>query len=272
MNKSTQVIIYTFIFCFFLNCSSSDDEPNIPTGNNKSYDLLNTNLSDLTGNVKFIENTNGSITIIIKLNNTVDGINNAVNLRNNTANIGGGSVVTLNDVDGNTGISETTVTKLNNGKTVNYEDLSEFLGYISIEGKGDNAGEFYAYADLGPNILTGIKMKYNLFASDESVNGFALFEERKKGTAALTLNIFEINDNTELPASIHIVQDSNLPEIIHPLNTVKSKQNGFSFNEITEINEIPISYNNLLKLDGFIAITDAKDTTLIISKGRIGTN
>jgi len=272
MKKQIQTLVYCFAFCLFTNCSSDDDTPVTPTGANKSYELLSTNLSDLTGQVTFIENTNGSTTISIELDNTVDGINNAVRLRRNTANIGGGIAVNLNDINGNTGTSETTISKLDNGQEISYEELSEFTGYLSIEGKGDNTGEFYAYTDLGFNVLTGTKTTYNLFGPDGSINGLAVFEERKKGTAALTVNIFQISNDTDLPTSLHLTLENNIEEINHPLNSVKSKQNGFSFNEITEINAVPITYENLLKLDGYIEITDINDAMIILSSGGIGSN
>ena len=272
MKKNLQILIYFFALCLLNSCSHDDDTPSAPTGVTKSYELLNTNSSDLTGKVNFIENTNGSTTITIQLNNTVEGINNVVRLRNNTANIGGGIAVNLNDINGTTSTSETTITKLDNGEIVSYDELSEFSGYLSIEGKGNNTGEFYAYADLGPNVLTGIKTTYNLLASDSSINGLAVFEERKKGTTALTVNIFQINDNTELPTSLHIIQENNLEEIIHPLNTVKSRQNGFSFNEVTELDGASISYNDIITINGYIEITDTNDSTLILSSGGIGIN
>ena len=272
MNKNIKYIYYFFFIAILTSCSTAEETPIIPTGVTKSYDLLNTNSSDLNGEVTFKENTNGSTTITVILNNTVDGINNAVKLRRNTANIGGGIVVHLNDIDATTGKSETTIAKLDNGEVISYDELSEFLGYLSIEGKDFNTGEFYAYADLGPNVLTGAKTVYNLFSPDLSINGLAVFEERKKGTAALTVNIFEINDNTELPTSLHIIQDSNPQEIIHPLNTIKSRQNGFSFNELTNINETTISYKNILKLNGYIEILDENNSEKIISSGGIGSN
>lgn len=272
MNKNIKYIYYFFFIAILTSCSTAEETPIIPTGVTKSYDLLNTNSSDLNGEVTFKENTNGSTTITVILNNTVDGINNAVKLRRNTANIGGGIVVHLNDIDATTGKSETTLAKLDNGEAISYDELSEFLGYLSIEGKDFNTGEFYAYADLGPNVLTGAKTVYNLFSPDLSINGLAVFEERKKGTAALTVNIFEINDNTELPTSLYIIQDSNPQEIIHPLNTIKSRHNGYSFNETSHLNGDSIQYNDFLKLNGYIQITDSNNKLNILSKGVIGTN
>ncbi|MGO4918545.1 hypothetical protein [Maribacter spongiicola] len=272
MKKKFQILIYCFSLCLLTSCSSNDDTPPVPTGVTKSYELLNTNLSDLTGQVTFTENTNGSTTITVNLNNTVNGINNAVRIRNNTANIGGGIAVNLNDVNGNTGISETTISRLDNGEVLSYEEFSEFSGYLSIEGKDNNTGEFYAYADLGPNVLTGVKLTYNLFSQDDSINGLAVFEERKKGTTALTINIFQINENLELPTTLYIIQENNSELVVHSLATVKSRQNGYSFNEVSELDGMLIFFTDLIKLNGYIQITEVNNDMNILSEGAIGSH
>ncbi|MDF4221117.1 hypothetical protein PXC01_05920 [Maribacter sp. M208] len=262
------LILLTFSL---LNCSKDDDPPATPTGKNKEYNVLNTNFSDLNGTINFAENTNGSTTILVQLNNTFKGIDNPVRLRRNTANIGGGIALELNEIQGENGKSSTTISKLANGTIISYNELSEFDGYLAIE--DSSTGVLVAYADLGPNERTGNSITYNLFSPEGAINGLALFEERKKGTTSLTINVFDINQNTELPSSLHILRENISPEVeTYNLNSITSELNGYSFNEIKELNNTTISYSELLNLNGQIQILDATDTNKIISSGGIGIN
>ncbi|WP_405410884.1 hypothetical protein [Maribacter sp. Asnod1-A12] len=251
-----------------INCSSEETAPIVPTGVSKTYTILRTNFSDLTGIIEFTENTNGSTTISVKANNTVKGINNPVRLRRNTANLGGDIAINLENINGETGASVSTISKLNNEETINYSELSEFDGYIAIEGENNSEGLLIAYADLGPNELTGRNTTINLISPDGVFNGIATLEERKKGNTSLTVGVFGINDNIELPCSIHIIQEDN-SEFIKPISPVKGSLNGFGFNEITIINEIIINYDELLMLNGYIQVNNENDTSTFFARGLI---
>ncbi|WP_396632344.1 hypothetical protein [Maribacter sp. R86514] len=254
-----------------LNCNKDDSSPATPSGKSKQYSVLNTNFSDLEGTIHFIENTNGSTTILVQLSNTVKGIDNPVRLRRNTANIGGGIVLELNKIQGENGTSSTTISKLANGAVISYNELSEFDGYLAIE---DNSTDvLVAYADLGPNERTGNSITYNLFSPQGAINGLALFEERKKESTSLTISVFDINQNTELPSALHIFQENtSLNAETYSLNPISSEFNGYSFNEINELNNKTTTYSELLNLNGQIQILDAIDTNKIISSGGIGIN
>jgi len=255
------------------NCSS-DDAPPVPTGQSKQYDITNTDISDITGQVNFIENTNGSTTISINLVNTVNGINNVVRLRRKTANIGGGIFLNLNNINGEDGISITTVSKLDDGTPVSYEQFTELDGYLAIGSTGNDEDTLFAFSDLGPNELTGEKINYNLFSSDGAINGFAQFEERKKGTASLLVGIFDIEEVSELKCFLHVTSEDSTEEFIQELApiTIEEDFKGFGLNELTHINEELISYEDILQLNASIKISDATDATLFISQGGIGTD
>tara|TARA_R110000744_G_scaffold375905_1_gene489746 strand:+ start:1878 stop:2702 length:825 start_codon:yes stop_codon:yes gene_type:complete len=270
MKKKNQLLIYCFTFCLLSNCSSNDDSPTIPTGQTKQYNLTNTELSDLTGQVNFIENTNGSTTISVILNNTVKGINNVVRLRRNTANIGGGIFLNLNNINGDNGTSITTVSKLTDGTKITYDQFADLNGYFAIEGTGDSEGVLYAFTDLGPNEFTGKKITYDLFSPNGDINGLAQFEERKKGSAALMVGLFDLGAEDELLCSLHIIQENTSEEIIHILSPIRSRLKGFGFTELSDINGQSLNYEDILKLDAFINVKTSNDN--LISEGGVGIN
>lgn len=264
-------LLISILGLFFINCSSDDENtPPIPTGKTKEYTLSKTQFSDITGSINFIENTNRSTTVSIKLNNIVKGINVIARLRRNTANIGGGIAIDLNDIDNQTGESITTIYKLDNGTSISFEQLEDFEGYLAIEGNGDNEGILFAFKDLGPNELTGKKITYNLFSNNATINGFAQLEERKKGTSSLIVGLFETNNIIELPCTLHIKQENNNTEYIHQLSPIRINPKGYGFTELTEINNSLINFEDVLKLDGYINVTESNNTMISISKGSIG--
>ena len=270
--KNINLIFFLPIFFLIVNCSKEDTPPPTPTGQSKQYTIFNTNLSDLIGTVDFIENTNGSTTIYLKLNNSTKGNNNPVRLRRKTANIGGGIAVNLQSVNGENGTSNTTLTKLENGESISYEQLAEFNGYIAIEGENENEGALLAYTDLGPNELTGEKVTYNLYSPDGVFNGLATLEERKKGTAALMIGLLEIDNESELLCTLNILQENSEEEYVHQLSSITSESNGFSFNELTEINGVAITYEEILEINGYIEVGDPNNTISFKAKGGIGSN
>lgn len=260
-------ILYLILPLFIINCSKDGNIEYTPTGQTKQYSIYNTNFSDLTGFVKFIENTDGSTTISVELDNTVEGINNPVRLRMNTANIGGDIAVNLNKVKGEDGSSFTTISKLANGENISYHQLIEFDGYIAIEDNISNI--LIAYADLGPNELTGQKINFDLLSPNGSFNGLVTIEERKKGTSTLTIGVFGLEDNEELPCTLNIIPDNSIQEIIYELSPVKSSFNGFSFNELTEIEGQPTTYEELITLNAYIEVTNPNSTDTFYAKGFI---
>lgn len=264
-----KIIILIYAVNILLSCSTDEILEAIPTGNSKEYQILRTNISDLTGVVEFIENTNGSTTISIQLNNTVEGINNPVSIHRNTANIGGETVLKLNNIDGKNGTSITTVQKLNNGQSINFNELSEFDGYLAISGQDSQKGLLIGYSDLGSNVLTGNSITYSLYDINGAVNGATTFREREKGTSSLTVNVFNIDETTILPCALYVSPNSET-EYIHELATIKGHQNGFGFNEFTEINGNSILYNEIFELEAYIIIGNDATFDPFVAKGNIG--
>lgn len=263
----------TILTVFSTQCSKMEEIPPVPTGQTKSYTIRNTDLSDITGTVTFIENDNNTTTIDLKLINTISNVDNVIYLRRGTANIGGGLAAILNPLNGSTGISNTTIATLNDGQKITYGQLIDFEGYIDIGLTNQNTGEIAAYCDIGPNEFTGKKVSYALLSPlDESQNGLAIFEERKKGTSAITINIFDFEPNGIYPVNIKNADTNATTTDLIELPPVKGKSKGNSFSELTEISGVVITYEQLLQLNATIEVNSSLSPSTVVSAGGIGSN
>jgi hypothetical protein len=81
----------------------------------------------------------------------------------NTAVEGGGIAFTFKPVNGDTGISATNVSKLNDNTTVfGYDQVIAYNGYINFHKSATELNVLVAQGDIGQNELTGISKAYSL--------------------------------------------------------------------------------------------------------------
>ena len=69
----------------------------------------------------------------------------------NDAATTGPIVVDLTNVDGDTGMSKTNVSELNDGTAVSYDELIDFNGYINVHNSGSDIGTLVAQGNIGSN-------------------------------------------------------------------------------------------------------------------------
>lgn len=271
--KAIKLSFLIILALIVVQCSKDSEAPAIPTGRTKTYTIRNTDLSDITGSVTFIENDNNSTTIDISLFNTAVGVDNVIDLRRETANIGGGIAANLNPLNGSTGASSTLISKLNDGQKITYDQLLGFSGYIAIGVSNQNTGELAAFSDIGPNEPTGKKVTYALFSPlDDTQNGLAIFEERKKGTSSVTVNFFDFESNGSYPVYIKDAEINSSNAILIEISPVKGKLNGNSFSELSEINGATITFEDLLQLNATLEVYSDLDSDLVEASGGIGSN
>lgn len=271
-SNAFRLIFLLFFSAAITQCSKTEEEPPTPTGLTKTYTVRNTNLSEITGAITFIENVNSTTTIECNLQNTIASVNNVLYLRRGTANIGGGLAAVLNAIDGLTGKSTTVISKLNDGQKITYDDLLNFSGYIAIGVSGQNTGELAAHSDIGPNEFTGNQIVYQLLSPmDGNFKGLATFEERKKGTAALKIALQEYGLNNLYPAKLRSTEEGNDTEILLEFPPVDGKFKGNSFSEFTEITSGPITYQEMLQLNATIEVYN-ENSASVIAIGGIGVN
>jgi hypothetical protein len=107
---------------------------NVLTGNSKSYPLDTVGNLGVTGTAKFEKRTNGKALVTVSLNNPVPtgSYPTAIHI-GSVVNVGGGQIaLTLNDLDGATGKSITSVRTLDAGDAVSYDNLLVYDGYLLV--------------------------------------------------------------------------------------------------------------------------------------------
>ena len=137
----TQLIAYNG----FVKVTKSSSEPNVIvaqgdiggnviTNINKTYKLDTVKTFGVSGTALFEKRVNGSTLLTITLNGVIAGNQypSSINL-GSISTIGGGPVTkTLNNVDGATGKGYTSISSLDNGLTITYDNWLVYDGYINI--------------------------------------------------------------------------------------------------------------------------------------------
>ena len=131
----------------------------------QSYDLGSQAYLDVAedAEVTFEELEDGTTEVTIDFGGAIDSAfeSHPAHIHAGDAGSGGAIVITLEPVDGTTGMSTTTVTKFDDteeedgttttGADVTYEDLLEYDGYVNVHLSADNLDVVFASANIGEN-------------------------------------------------------------------------------------------------------------------------
>lgn len=132
--------------------AQGDMGQNALTGNSTVYTLNEVNSSGVSGTATFYERNNGYTLVEIMVDGTPAlGIHPA-HIHFNSAEEGGGIAIDLSDVDGETGISRTSIVAQNNNKDITYNELLEFDGYINIHLSALDLATIVAQGNIGSNV------------------------------------------------------------------------------------------------------------------------
>jgi hypothetical protein len=171
------------------------------TGDLKVYDMPQVGTSGISGQVRFAKFMDGSTLVTIKVNGTLNGIH-AAHVHINSVVEGGSAAITLNSVDGFTGLSETVVRQQNNGTPITYDQLLTFDGHVNVHVA--QTGGAVCAGDIGGNELTGDTESYPLFESNGSgITGTATLAERNNGNTLVTLTVVGNLAGTDRAAHFH---------------------------------------------------------------------
>ena len=88
----------------------------------------------------------------ISLEGTTQGGDHPAHIHDNNAATGGGIAIDLSSVNGETGISKTNISALNNQTAIDYNGLLTFNGYINVHNSGTDLGTLIAQGDIGSNV------------------------------------------------------------------------------------------------------------------------
>lgn len=270
-------LFYLFVAAFILGSCSNDDDNNGDNNgdpNTKTYDLVSASDSSIEGTVTFEKNDDGSTTIEIELDGTSDGDMHPAHIHVNSVAEGGGIAVTLQPVDGDTGMSTTVVSALDDDTAISYEELLEYDGHINVHLSEAEMGTIIAQSDIGINELTDESNTYVLNNVNEGeIHGTMTISERISGAALVEIDLEDTEDGAEYPANIYMNSILETGDVAISLNPVNGTT-GYSATHVEMLDdETDITYEGLLEYDGHVNVhlsEDEMDT--VVASGDIGTN
>ena len=121
------------------------------TSDDETYDLLENGGSGVSGSVVFTKRRNDETLITITLAGTPESGTHPAHIHQNPAADGGPIILDLNAVNGDTGMSKTQVTVLNDGTPVTYDDLLDLNGHINVHLSNENLATVVARGNIGVN-------------------------------------------------------------------------------------------------------------------------
>jgi hypothetical protein len=121
------------------------------TENSVDYPLNSVSDPNISGTATFAERENGFTLITVQLEGTTAGGDHPSHIHENDAATGGGILLSLTNVDGETGQSLTSATMLDDGTEVTYEDLVVFDGYINVHLSPADLATLIAQGNIGAN-------------------------------------------------------------------------------------------------------------------------
>ena len=142
--KSSLSILALVFTLVFTSCNK-DDAAKAVILQSIEYQIYDVSGSNVTGTATFTQEDNGSTHVLIELNGS-DTSTNPAFIHFNSAAMGGEIAITLSVCK--CSISDTTITKLDNGNSITYEGLLDLNGHITIR---DGNGNIIAVADIGAN-------------------------------------------------------------------------------------------------------------------------
>ncbi len=254
--------------------AQGDIGQNALTGKSESYDLEEAMVAGISGTVEFKERKNGETLVVIELSGTSAGGSHPAHVHANTVAEGGAILVSLNNVDGASGISKTNVTQMDDGTPVTYSQWADFNGYVQVHMSESELGTILARGDIGQNELTGKSETYTLNPkSDPNISGTATFAERRNGNTLVTIKLNGTSAGGDHPAHIHMNTAVEGGGIVIDLTNVDGGS-GMSMTNVKEKNDgTPITYDDLIDFNGYINVhNSANDLGTLIAQGDIGQN
>jgi len=145
MKMKSSLSILALVFTLFFTSCNKDDAAKAVILQSVEYQIYDVSGSNVTGTATFTQEDNGSTHVLIELNGS-DTSTNPAFIHFNSAAKGGEIAITLSVCT--CSISDTTITKLDNGNSITYEGLLDLNGHITIL---DGNGNIIAVADIGAN-------------------------------------------------------------------------------------------------------------------------
>ena len=243
------------------------------TGMIEDFDLFEAMVDGISGDITFAERVNGETLVTIDLEGTTMGGDHPAHIHTESVAEGGGIVISLNNVDGATGISKTNIAQNDEGSIITYSDLKEFDGHAKVHMSGSNLGTIIAEGDIGINKLTSNSVAFPLMElGDSGISGSVTFTERESGASLVTIDLSGTASDGNYPAHIHANTAAEGGGIMISLNNVNG--NGDSDTHIEMDNDgTAVTYDELVDYNGYVNIHQSPDNLgTLVSQGDIGQN
>ena len=244
------------------------------TSTKKIYTLRSVSNPAVSGTATFTKRASGRTLVSIALTGTTAGVTSISHIHANSVAETGGVLVDLTSINGTTGKSETSISKLNTGVAITYDELLNFNGYINVHESASNLSTLIAEGDIGRNELTSTSITYTLNAvSNPAIRGTAKFTKRVSGEALVSIALVGTTAGVISPAHIHLNSVAQGGGIAIDLTAVNGAT-GRSETSIKKLNSgAAISYDQLLTFNGYINVhQSATNLATLIAQGNIGSN
>ena len=254
--------------------AQGDIGQNALTADTEVYTLSSVSDPAVSGTATFTRRENDETLVVVELDGTTAGGDHPSHIHANAAAAGGGIVIDLSNVSGETGISRTNVTQLNDGTAITYDELLDFNGYLNVHLSSTNLPTLIAQGDIGQNALTGESKVYTLGELGGSgVSGTATFAERINGFTLVTISLTGTTAGGDHPSHIHGNDAATGGPIVLDFKNI----NGATGKSMTHVaalkNGTAITYAELLEFDGYINVhLSPTSLATLIAQGNIGSN
>lgn len=126
------------------------------TGESTVYPLVSVDeTTDVNGTVTFHERLNGNTLVVIDVENTIAGSVHPAHIHEGVVGSNGTIAISLNPVDGDTGMSMTDVATFdegfNGGEAISYSELLAYNGYVNVHLSPDELATVVASGNIGAN-------------------------------------------------------------------------------------------------------------------------
>lgn len=116
-----------------------------------TYTLNSVNASGITGMVTFTKRVSGFTLAVVDLDGASVTGEYPVYIYDNAITTPGPISIDLNNVNGATGLSFTTIAQLNSGTAITYDQLVSFNGHIKVSASPTDSTTYVAQANIGSN-------------------------------------------------------------------------------------------------------------------------
>ncbi len=244
------------------------------TGTSEEYPINAKTDPNIFGTATFSERVNGETLVVVTLEGTDAAGDHPMHIHANTAAEGGGILVSLTNVNGETGVSATSVAALNDDTAITYAELIEFNGYINVHLSSDDLGTLIGQGDIGQNALTENSVEYPLNSkSNPNISGTATFSQRNNGSTLITVQLEGTSEGGDHPTHIHANDAATGGGILISLSNVNGAT-GTGATSVSMLNDgTAITYDELIVFNGYINVhLSDMDLGTLIAQGDIGAN